>query len=101
MIVDDRYLVLYGGTNGYKFFDNLMRYDMQAKSCQLMTKYPTQLQDSSFLKDGRIACSACQNENFAVLFGGCSAAQDEGDFLVLPFAAIREDANFSDISVIM
>ena len=27
-LIDDRYLVIYGGTNGLRFFDNVIRYDI-------------------------------------------------------------------------
>jgi hypothetical protein len=43
MLVDDRYIVVYGGTNGYKFFDSIVRYDIVEKRSQLMTKYPESL----------------------------------------------------------
>ena len=67
-----------------------------------MTKQPESLKGSKFLQDGRIACSACQvGNNYAVIFGGCSAEKDEGDFLILSFSHIREDSNFSEITEIM
>ena len=57
-IVDDRYLVVYGGTNGLRFFDSIMRYDTQSKEWTLMTKQPSELVSSPFFSDGRIAsCS--------------------------------------------
>jgi hypothetical protein len=49
MLVEDRYIVLYGGTNGFKFFDNIVRYDIQEKRAMLMTKYPDQIAGSNFL----------------------------------------------------
>jgi hypothetical protein len=102
MLVEDRYIVLYGGTNGFKFFDNIVRYDIKEKRAMLMTKYPNQIAGSNFLQDGRIASSCCQSGNkYGIIFGGCSAAEDSGDFLLLPFASITDDSNFSDISVIM
>ena len=39
-LIDDRYLMIYGGTNGLRFFDNVIRYDIQNKEWRLMTKYP-------------------------------------------------------------
>ena len=36
-IVDDKYLVVYGGTNGLRFFDSIIRYDIAAKEWTLMT----------------------------------------------------------------
>ena len=36
-IVDDKYLVVYGGTNGLRFFDSITRYDIAAKEWTLMT----------------------------------------------------------------
>jgi len=39
-IVDDKFLVVYGGTNGLRFFDSIMRYDIEKKEWTLMTKQP-------------------------------------------------------------
>jgi len=57
-IVDDQFLVVYGGTNGLRFFDSIMRYDTQTREWTLMTKQPSELVSSPFFSDGRIAsCS--------------------------------------------
>ena len=101
-LVDDQYIVLYGGTNGFRFFDNILRYSIADKKWTLLTTQPKILQGSSFLADGRIACSFAQVKgSYLVVFGGCSAAQDEGDFMLVPFASVRDDANFSEINEIM
>jgi hypothetical protein len=100
-IVDDQFLVVYGGTNGFRFFDNLLRYSFADKKWTLMTKQPDSLKGSPFLADGRIACSIGQTDSYALVFGGCSAAQDEGGFMLLPFEHFREDANFNEINEIM
>lgn len=36
-IVDDKYLVVYGGTNGLRFFDSIMRYEIETREWTLMT----------------------------------------------------------------
>ena len=36
-IIDDKYLIVYGGTNGYRFFDSILRYDIEEKEWTLMT----------------------------------------------------------------
>ena len=36
-LIDDKYLVLYGGTNGLRFFDSLLRYSLEDKKWTLMT----------------------------------------------------------------
>ena len=36
-IVDDKYLVVYGGTNGLRFFDSIMRYQIESREWTLMT----------------------------------------------------------------
>jgi hypothetical protein len=38
MIVDDKYIVVYGGTNGFRFFDNILRYAISEQKWTLMTK---------------------------------------------------------------
>lgn len=30
-IVDDEYILVYGGTNGLRFFDSIMRYEISTK----------------------------------------------------------------------
>jgi Galactose oxidase, central domain len=40
ILIDDRYLLIYGGTNGLRFFDNIIRYDIERKEWTLMTKFP-------------------------------------------------------------
>lgn len=55
-LIDDKYLVIYGGTNGLKFFDSVIRYDIAAKKWTLMTKQPESQKGSPFFKDGRFAC---------------------------------------------
>lgn len=59
LLVDNKYILLYGGTNGFRFFDNILRYDIENKKWTLMTNLPESIKLSNFLKDGRIASSAC------------------------------------------
>ena len=54
-MIGDSYLVLYGGTNGLRFFDNVIRYDIKKKEWRLMTVQPESCKGSSFFKDGRMA----------------------------------------------
>jgi hypothetical protein len=37
-IIEDKYLIVYGGTNGLRFFDSILRLDLDAKTWTLMTK---------------------------------------------------------------
>jgi hypothetical protein len=74
-LIDDKYLLVYGGTNGFRFFDSILRYEIDTKSWTLMTKQPAELVGSPFLSDGRIAASCSQFQSgFGIIFGGCSAA---------------------------
>ena len=54
-IIDDKYIVIYGGTNGLRFFDNVIRYDIAKKEWTLLTKYPENHKNSGFFKNGRFA----------------------------------------------
>lgn len=54
-IIDDKYIFIYGGTNGLRFFDNVIRYDIEKKEWTLLTKYPESQKKSGFFKDGRFA----------------------------------------------
>ena len=85
-LIDDKYILIYGGTNGLRFFDNVIRYEIATKEWRLMTKYPESQKSSGFFKDGRMALvsaltqsiSADDGKNISdadqvwVLFGGCS-----------------------------
>ena len=37
-LIDDKYIVMYGGTNGLRFFDSIVRYSIADKKWTLMTK---------------------------------------------------------------
>ena len=67
-----------------------------------MLKQPKHCKDSRFFRFGRISSSSivCLPDVF-VLFGGSSFDKDNNDFLVLPLAHLRDDANFSEINEIM
>lgn len=56
-LISDEFLVIYGGTNGLRFFDSILRYDIAKKEWTLMTKQPEELQGSNFFSNGRIATS--------------------------------------------
>ena len=100
-IVDDEYILVYGGTNGLRFFDSIMRYEISTKQWTLMTKQPTDLSNSPFFSDGRIAVSADQFGNgFGLFFGGCSAEKDCNDIMVVSFNHVRDTNNFSQINEI-
>jgi hypothetical protein len=36
-LIDDKYIILYGGTNGLRFFDSIVRYEISTKKWTLMT----------------------------------------------------------------
>lgn len=40
ILLDDKYLFIYGGTNGLKIYDAVTRYDIEKKEWTLLTKYP-------------------------------------------------------------
>lgn len=101
-IVDDEYLCVYGGTNGYRFFDSILRYEIATKKWTLLTKMPGVWEHSKWFKDGRVGASYCQLDNqYALFFGGCSAEVDYSDFLVVNFDLIRDDEAFNEITEIM
>lgn len=102
-LIDDKYLVIYGGTNGLKFFDSVIRYEIAAKKWTLMTKQPESQKGSPFFKDGRFACVSAaspsdQDDQIWVLFGGSSDKDDCNDFLVLHKSHLVDDSNFSEIT---
>ena len=99
-LVDNKYLVVYGGTNGYRFFDSFLRYDIAEKKWTLLTKTVPEM--SAWCSEGRIASSCSQKDNdFALIFGGSSAADDHNNLLVLDFDLVRDSSNFSEITEIM
>ena len=100
-VIEDKYLILYGGTNGLRFFDSIVRYEFESKKWMIMTKNHPKSESSSFFKFGRIASSSCLVEDMLVLFGGCSSEGFFGDFLVIPTEHLKNDSNFSEIQEIM
>lgn len=107
LLIDDKFLVIYGGTNGLRFFDNVIRYDIEKKEWRLMTKYPPTQTNSTFFKDGRFALVSASTpettdgDQVWILFGGCSNEKDCNDFLVLHKSHLLEDSNFSLINEIL
>jgi hypothetical protein len=57
-LIDDQYLLIYGGTNGLGLFDNVIRYDIANKQWKTMGKYPPTQNNSTFFKNGRFAMSS-------------------------------------------
>ena len=101
-LVEDKYIVIYGGTNGGRFFDSVIRYDIEKKEWTLLSKYPESAKSSTFFKEGRIAhVSASVPNTLWILFGGCTPEQEFNDFLVLDKAQVVDDSNFSVITEIM
>ena len=39
-MIDDRYIIIYGGTNGLRFFESIIRYEIEKKEWRMLTKYP-------------------------------------------------------------
>ena len=108
-LIDDKYILIYGGTNGLRFFDNVIRYDIEKKEWTLLAKYPETQKNSGFFKDGRMAVVSTltepdegdANEQVWVLFGGCSDTQDCNEFLVLRKSHLVDDKNFGVINEIL
>jgi hypothetical protein len=101
-LVDDKYLVIYGGTNGLRFFDNVIRYEIDKKEWRMMQKYPETQKNSPFFKDGRFAGSFAlgpeeDGDQIWILFGGSSVDKDCNDFLVMHKKHILNDDNFMAI----
>ena len=101
-LIDDQYIVMYGGTNGLRFFDSLLRYSLADKKWTLMTTQPPHIVGTRYFQDGRISCSSvlCPPD-LLIFFGGSSFEKECNDFLVIPLAHIRDDNNFSEINEIM
>lgn len=92
-LVVNRYLVTYGGTNGMKFFDTIMRFDLETKSCLMYTNSKHAVSD--FFKMGRLA-STIENalDEIVVLFGGCNLEKDCNDVLVIKVEDLINDQHF-------
>jgi len=100
-LIDDKFLVIYGGTNGLRFFDNVIRYDIEKKEWRMLQKYPETQKDSPFFKDGRFAGASAVGADTWLLFGGSSVDKDCNDFLVIKKEHLVEDSNFMVITEIM
>lgn len=101
-LIDDKYIVTYGGCNGLRFFDSILRYSLEDKKWTLMTKQPANAKGSRFFQDGRISLSStiCLPD-LLVFFGGTSVEKECNDWLILPIEHLRDDKNFSEINEIM
>ena len=53
-LVQNRYLILYGGTNGAQFFDNIQRFDLQTKEMLMLSSFEGDF-TCDFFKMGRLA----------------------------------------------
>lgn len=93
-VVKDKFIIVYGGTNGFRFFDSILRYEIENQKWTLMTTQPENCKSSEFFQDGRIAASYAQTDSCALFFGGCSAATDGNGQLVVPFDHIVKNENF-------
>ena len=100
-LIDDKYIVMYGGTNGLRFFDSIVRYSISDKRWMLMTRQPKHCKNSRFFQDGRFSCSSLQLCDMLIFFGGSCFEKECNDFLIIPLDHIRDDANFSEINEIM
>lgn len=105
LLLEDKYLFIYGGTNGLKIFDAVIRFDLDTKEMSLMAKEPASQKGSAFFKDGRLATVSAYSHDGEdpvwLLFGGGSATEDYSDFLVLRKSHLMNEANFSTITEIM
>jgi len=101
-LINDEFLVMYGGTNGLRFFDSILKYSLADKKWTLMTQQPKHCKSSRFFQDGRISASSvlCLPDLF-VMFGGSSIDKECNDWLILPIAHLKDDANFAEINEIM
>ena len=84
-LVKDEHLVLYGGTNGLRFFDSIVRHSISSKKWTLMTKVPPNCKGSRFFQEGRISsASLTVGEEILIIFGGSSIEKECNDFLIIP-----------------
>lgn len=97
-IIDNKFLILYGGSNGLTFFDSIVRLDLENLKSTMMISQPENSTCKDFLRCGRVASSLVQTEDLIIIFGGCSAEGDHNDFLILPIEHLRNDDNFSEIT---
>jgi len=88
-LVSDRYLIVYGGTNGAEFFNSLLRLDLETKKWTLW-KAPIKF------TEGRIGTAMVQVEGCLCVFGGSAFEADHGDVMVISGEALREDGNFGE-----
>jgi hypothetical protein len=93
---------MYGGTNGLRFFDSILKYTFADKKWTLMTGQPKNCKSSRFFQDGRIsAASVLCLPDLLIFFGGSSIDKECNDWLILPISHLRDAQNFSEINEIM
>lgn len=78
-IINNNYVVVYGGFDGLQIFDSIRRYDIKNNKWQSFIK-PNMNSKSDFFTDGRIASAIdCANNEIVFIFGGSSAIKDYND----------------------
>ena len=107
-LVNDRYIILYGGTDGLGFVERVTRYDILKESWSTLSKLPPHLMDSAFVKEGRIASvmttvknEASGKDEFVIVFGGSSQSQDWADFAVLSVEDIENEDIWNNMTALM
>lgn len=110
VLINDQYLIIYGGTNGLRFFDSVVRFDLTNKKCLMMTKYPKNVNKQNgsmdFFSHGRISTSMVTTENIGdngliLVFGGNSIERDHNEILIIPIEHALNSSNFEEINIIM
>lgn len=101
VLVQNRYIVVYGGFNGTAIFDSIRRYDIKENKWLTYTN-PTISNECAFFSDGRIA-TAMENANdeIVLLFGGSSALKDHNDTFCIKVEDLVNDDYFSEITLVL
>ena len=100
-LVNNNYVVVYGGFDGLQIFDTIRRYDIKNNKWLTYMKSDSAT-TSEFFNDGRIA-SAMENANDEIvfMFGGSSAMKDYNDTFCIKVEDLANDDNFSEITAVM
>lgn len=101
VLINNRYVIVYGGFSGTSILDSIRRFDIQNKKWLTYTKSDDH-SNSEFFSDGRIATAMeCAKDDIVLLFGGSSPSKDYNDTFCLKVEDLTNSNNYSEITLVL
>lgn len=96
-------LFVYGGTNGARFFDSILKMNLETKEWTMLRSFDgDETGNREFFQSPRIASMMAQaDEEVLVLFGGSGYEKDFNDVLVIKGEDLKQESNYATVTEIM